>query len=482
MEQLDIAPSGWLVNPRRHRLVRRINAWIASPGYVLLIAVLTMLSGVFSMELPVYTVFALFALYICILGDDLLGIMPMAICGYISPSRGNNPGVAETSVFYPQNGGIYILFLLVLIFSTVLLRLIFDKQIGGKAFLRAQRKLLPGLLVLGTAYMLSGVGSGHYFDKGMLNFLFSLIQVISVCLLYWLFAGAVRWQRTPGNYFAWAGFGYGMVILAEVISVYLTVDILKDGVLQISLISSGWGNANNVGAMLAMAIPFAFYLSGTGKSGWIYNICASLMLLGVIFTSSRTAILGAGFCYGCGFLLGVSRAKKTGDRANLVVFMLTVLAALVAVALAWETLMKLFKIMLDKGLDSSRRDVAYFAGIRQWLKYPVFGGTFYPIEFEPETWNKLEAFTSFFPPRWHNTLVQLGACCGTVGLAAYSYHRIQTIRLFWAKRQENMTYLAISLLSLLLMSLLDCHFFNIGPTLFYSVALAFAEKCPVKET
>ena len=31
---------------------------------------------------------------------------------------------------------------------------------------------------------------------------------------------------------------------------------------------------------------------------------------------------------------------------------------------------------------------------------------------------------------------------------------------------------------LLLCSLLDCHFFNIGPTLFYSMALAFGEHCP----
>ena len=34
----------------------------------------------------------------------------------------------------------------------------------------------------------------------------------------------------------------------------------------------------------------------------------------------------------------------------------------------------------------------------------------------------------------------------------------------------------ISVMILLLCSLLDCHFFNVGPTLFYSVTLAFLEK------
>jgi len=34
----------------------------------------------------------------------------------------------------------------------------------------------------------------------------------------------------------------------------------------------------------------------------------------------------------------------------------------------------------------------------------------------------------------------------------------------------------LSILALLLTSLLDCHFFNIGPTMFYSILLAFAES------
>ena len=40
------------------------------------------------------------------------------------------------------------------------------------------------------------------------------------------------------------------------------------------------------------------------------------------------------------------------------------------------------------------------------------------------------------------------------------------------------TFLAISLGVLLGTALLDCHFFNVGPVLFYSMALAFAEKLP----
>jgi hypothetical protein len=37
-------------------------------------------------------------------------------------------------------------------------------------------------------------------------------------------------------------------------------------------------------------------------------------------------------------------------------------------------------------------------------------------------------------------------------------------------------FVALFVLALLLASMLDCHFFNIGPVLFYSMALAFAEN------
>ena len=92
----------------------------------------------------------------------------------------------------------------------------------------------------------------------------------------------------------------------------------------------------------------------------------------------------------------------------------------------------------------------------------------------------VEKIKAVLPARWHNTVIQLLASCGLVGLMCYSFHRLQTLRLFWKKRKTDILFIGISLLSLLIMSLLDCHFFNIGPTLFYSIALAFAEHLPTE--
>ena len=106
----------------------------------------------------------------------------------------------------------------------------------------------------------------------------------------------------------------------------------------------------------------------------------------------------------------------------------------------------------------------------------MFGEGFYPSTDKIYEWSKQERLKAILPARWHNTVIQLLASCGVVGLLAYGNHRQHTIRLFWKKRKTPAIYIGLSLLAMLLMSLLDCHFFNIGPTLVYSIGLAFAEK------
>ena len=77
----------------------RIDAFLRSPWYVLLIACLTVISSAFGLELIVYSVFVAVAVYLCLLGDDLLPLMPIVVCCYIAPSFVNNPGRNPQSIF-----------------------------------------------------------------------------------------------------------------------------------------------------------------------------------------------------------------------------------------------------------------------------------------------------------------------------------------------------------------------------------------------
>ena len=68
------------------------------------------------------------------------------------------------------------------------------------------------------------------------------------------------------------------------------------------------------------------------------------------------------------------------------------------------------------------------------------------------------------------------ASCGAVGFTAYIFHRWQTITVLMRKPTAEKIFISLSILVLLGTSMVDCHFFNVGPTLFYSTMLAFAEK------
>ena len=135
----------------------------------------------------------------------------------------------------------------------------------------------------------------------------------------------------------------------------------------------------------------------------------------------------------------------------------------------------------SNGFASLSREKLYSNAIETFFSYPFLGGGFYGINStllpSEVGWN------AFFPRMWHNTILQVMATGGIVCLIAYLIHRIQTVKLIFAKFNIENGFIAISILSLLLMSLLDCYLFQLGPMLFYASAFAFIEhrKPHVKE-
>lgn len=450
-------------------LIRRINGFLESPWFVLLICVATGLSSMLGLELFLYTGFILIGLYVALLGNDFLPITILVACSYISPSIANNPGQSENSVFYPQNGGIYLAVLFLLFLISVIYRLIRDRG----AFTKQPCKLLPGMLILGAGYLLAGVFSGRYFENGVMNPVFALLQFVSVFALYWLFSGTVRWDRVRPEYLGWVGLGTGLTVCFELIVIFISNRVIRDSKILTGLIYSGWGNTNNIGCMIAMMIPFAFLLARRTGKIWLLNALAVLMLCFVCFTCSRTSMLAAFLSYAICFVIVLqdSRQRKTFLIFNGVILLVLILLLI----LFHKPLDVMFTELRERGLNPRLRDQLYPEGFRIFLENPIFGEGFYPSSDKIQEWSTVEKIKAVLPARWHNTVIQLLASCGVTGLLCYGVHRIQTIRLFWNKRKTDIVFIGLSLFSLLIMSLLDCHFFNIGPTLFYSMALAFAE-------
>jgi O-antigen ligase len=269
----------------------------------------------------------------------------------------------------------------------------------------------------------------------------------------------------------------GLVVLVQLLENYLSGRIFVDGTIDRELIATGWGMHNNVGCMMAMMMPFAFYLATKSKRGWFFNLLGTVLMLGTLLSCSRGSMLMAGLAYVlCAYLL---LKDPDGRRKNLKIYLAALGVVAVTVAVLAPKLSGMFRLFITQLDNVSKRDSLVYYGVCQFLSEPVFGGSFFPQgSFVPWDWSNLETFSSFFPPRWHNTLVQMMASCGTMGITAYLLQRGRTVQLVWKRRSVEHTFLAMSLGVLLCAALLDCHFFNVGPVLFYSMALAFAEKLP----
>lgn len=467
---------------RSRKWVCAVNAFMRSPWYVALLALLCAASAVFSLELPVYTLFILAAVFACLLGEDLLPLMPVVIFCYIAPSPENNPGRFEDSVFYPGNGLIYLVTLGVILVVCVVYRLVTDENFGGKRFLTAKRSLMPGMLALGGAYLLSGLGMKGYTDIFFDNLLFAAIEFASVILMYYLFSGSVNWKHTPKAYLAWIAVAAGFVVLAELMENYISGRAFVAGTTTIDreLMHTGWGMHNNIGLMMAMCMPFAFYLTCRHRRGWIFTAMGAILLVGVIASCSRTSMIVALLTFAACTVILMHRSvdRKLFIRG----FLLIVGVVAIGIVLMWSRLTEAFRLFLDGLTAISSRDKIYVNGLKQLLQHPIFGGSFYPqTEYVPWDWASLDSFSSHFPPRWHNTLIQVGASCGFVGLAAYAFHRVQTVKLLLRNVTAEKLFIFISMVVLLACGMLDCHFFNVGPVLFYSMALAFGENIEKSE-
>lgn len=464
---------------RQSPRVQAINSFLRSPGYILALSLLTVVCNLLGFELVYYTLVIALGLYVITLSKDLLPIMPMIMLCYIVPSVKNNPGRHGDSIFSFSNGGAYILALASVVVVFLIWRLISDKEMGS-AFLTRKRSLVSGMLFLGVGYLLSGIGSYRYFDVFGRNLLFAFLQFISIALLYFLFTATVDWFNVPKDYLAWMGLGIGFTVLPQLLMAYLSGQAFMEGTgtMDRELIYTGWGMHNNIGGLMVMMIPFAYYLAYTKKHSWVYNLLGTILLGGVMLSCSRTAMaVGAGIYLVCAVIL--LKNKRT-RKENLWVYCIGALAVLGFVAVFFEKLMEIFSLFFEEIGLVSKRDVLLENGLKKFGNDPIFGGSFFfkgtPGEFVPWDFSEQATFSSFFPPRWHNTLVQIAASCGVVGLVGYGFHRFQTFRMLWRNRSTENLFIALYLAVLLLCSLMDCHFFNVGPVLFYSMALAFAEN------
>lgn len=446
----------------------RIDHFLSTPCYIIAVALLSLVAHILSAELVAYTLFAAVVVFIGFWGNDLLPTAPLFLFCYILPSASNNPGRNEASVFSGIRG-LWILCLGLVMLGSIIYFVIRQR----KTFFSARCGRLPGMLVLCGAYLLSGIGSAAYPTYLGQNLLYCTLQCLCLALPYWLLCGGVRWDKVRKDYLGWTGVCGGCLILLQLLWCYVTGGVIADGAIVRTQIFTGWGMYNNIGSVMGMMLPFFFFLGLSHKKDWLGLLGGILLLGGIFLTCSRASMLAGGliFCICLGLMVYHSPNRKLFIRILLALLGIALLTAL----LLHEKLLQLFSDVIRRGLDPTTRDDIYAKGFQLFGEAPIFGNSFFSPGFVPWDFSTVESFSNLIPPRWCSTVVQLLVSTGVVGLLAYLIHRVDTVVLFAKRRSKENSFILCSIAVLLITSLLDCHFFNLGPVLFYSAMLAFAE-------
>lgn len=449
-----------------NKIINNIINFLYSNLFIIFSVILMTFSSLFGFEIFIYYIIVIFALGILLLCDDTIPIIPLLCIGYMTFSTKNNPIDKTASFIYGSSFKINMIIIIVILSISFITRLIID--IYRKKNLK-KPKFLLSITLLSLFLVLGGIGSDYY--KGMSS-IYGMLVGISFGFVYLFLHFTIDSKNLKLDYFARVFMYIGLGITIQIINMYYNAGFTND-VFDRGLLRTGWGIYNNVGCVMCVCLPAAFYLSIKNEKNLVYSIITHIIYIALIFTQSRAGILMGTFLYIiCTILLIIFSNKKQILNHLVMLFAILITIGLISI-INFNIIKNIFNSLFIAKFDDSSRFELYKGGWNAFKTNPIFGTGFYDYD---HSYSVHFSKTSFLPPRYHNTIVQMIASCGILGLLSYLYHRFDTLLAICKKPSLEKTFIGLCISGILLTSLLDCHFFNIGPGIHYGVLLLLLEK------
>ena len=343
--------------------------------------------------------------------------------------------------------------------------------------IRKQFSLSPvfwGLCAFSVVLLFNGLFSADYNSK---NLVYGLVMALCFLGIFTALKDNIIMTDEAFERIALSFFALSIVLIIELLVAYFTTEgLYVDGYFNRFMLTFGWGMWNTMGMMLIICLPAVLYLAGKYKYGFLFTLYSTILFIAIWMSCSRQVMLGSLIIYP--ICLIILLIKGTRRFTNICIILGAFLAISVLLLIFRDTILNYFKdliskIMTDGELDGNGRMQLWKGGIEYFKSSPFLGVGFYSnlyIDFQ----GGFSGFSgmSFIPPMCHNTIVELLSACGIMGLLTYAIHRIQTIISFFRNVNYNRAFIALTMLTLVGISLVDNHIFNIFPTIIYSCLLA----------
>lgn len=444
---------------------RLLRLYLASPVHMAVIALLTLLSSFLGWEVPAFYCYAAFTALAVFFGGDATGVLPVVGCGYMSISYAYKDGkYPATAVFDHPQAVLQIGFCIALMVLLIAARALYSAVFGER---RRAPRLWVGFVLLVLSYLLGGAFTKYY---GVDTVAFGVVNAFIICFLYFTLHYALDWNTFRMDYVFRLFCVIGATVLVQVIAMYFREGVVVNGsISDRGLLGTGWGHYNSVGCVLSMCACAPLYFAAKKKHGWLYTALAAVFAVGIILTQSRGSILFGGSVFLIALILSLVKAQKRERIFSLIVLGVCLVAALVVALCFFDKVRAIFESMLVHGADDNGRVELFKEAWQYFLSAPAFG-----VGWGGNRWtDSASPFTYFMA---HNTYLQLLGSLGVFGMLAYLVHRAQTLVMLFKHRVYAKFVMALSILAMILICFMDCHFFQCGPSaIFYSIFLLFIE-------
>lgn len=465
------------------RFLPVIRSFFRSGWYIAGIVFLMACSELFSLELYVIPAYLVLGIACVLLCEDLLGIVPIASCGYMLFAAKNNPGKFPITGLFAQQYAQEALAICIAI-AVVILAVRFFTKVCERGKRRGIPKLTFGYACLAVAYLLGGAFTTYYDTRTVF---FGFVEIASISFFYFYFYYTVDWEDVPKDYIPLLVTILGVGLFAQVLGMYANPGApTLSGEGSRDSLYTGWGIWNCIGAMMAFCVPAPAYFAVKKKNGWLFTLLSTVYLLGVVLTQSRGSMLAGAIVYLCGVLVTLVKSRGRERLWNFLVYAVLLAAGSVILVRYWDEVWALVVSFVNLGGGDSGRFNLYEQAWGVFKEHPFFGVGWYDVPgvqyAQGGMYNNghpvLENY--FIPGFVHNTFLQMLAMGGLLAFAAYILHRTETVLLFFRRPTTAKTVSGICILAILLASIVDNHIVNLGPGLLYSIVLVFVEKADVK--
>ncbi|MCL2369718.1 MAG: O-antigen ligase family protein [Firmicutes bacterium] len=438
--------------------------------YPAVIGIFCLLCHSFGWEYFYFSTITLVAVYICIFNRNGLRLIPLLLFSLIALSRVNNSYIFITDFdsFITGIGGIiYLTILGIILFAALLYLFVFKlvKECNARKAL-TKSKLLLGLIVLAISYFAGGLFTAGYTLSG-LWLAASLSAVLLSVFVY--FVVTVEWDRASFEFVCECATVMAAVIAVQMGLLYLTEPTLRyltssNSNAAKSMIFLGWSPSNLIGIKTALILPFVLYRMYNAKQPIVYFVVVCAALFAIIYTFSRNAVMFAVPMFLAVSVFALLRAK--GKKTLWVAYSVTAAIGIITLIAFWTPIINSLDFFNSLGIEDRGRFDLYRAAVEHFFSAPIFGVGFGYLTGETERIGY---------SLYHNHILQFLASMGIVGLAAYGFHRAQTVKLLIKKIDRIKIFIFISIVMFVLTASLDNTLFNPGMLVIYALVMVMLE-------